>query len=204
MLLGALPAYAHPHVFVDARAELVFKDGVIVAVRNVWRFDDAFSAFATQGLDTNNDGVLSLEELAPLAKINVDSLKEYDYFTYLRVADKRRGFKLPTEYWLSMDNGLLTLFFTLPLIEPVKVGKDPVTLDVSDESYFVDITLVKDEPALLVGNPSGCALGVRHKEDPDPASAAILGQVPASERELPAHLKWMTQGLINRITVTCP
>ena len=58
LLVGSsLPALAHPHVFVDARLEVRFDaDGRVAALRHVWRFDDAFSAFASQGLDTNGDG----------------------------------------------------------------------------------------------------------------------------------------------------
>lgn len=42
-LLAAGPASAHPHVFIDAKADVVFDDqGRITAIRNVWRFDDAY------------------------------------------------------------------------------------------------------------------------------------------------------------------
>ena len=204
LVAAARPALAHPHVFVDARVEIVFDDkGNITALRHVWRFDDAFSAFSTQGLDTNGDGILTRDELAPLAKVNVESLKDYDYFTFLRVAGKRVGFKIPTEYWLDMSDGLLTLFYTLPLMQPVN-PKQGVTIDVFDPIYFVDFTLVEKEPALLVGAPTGCSLNAKPKGEPDAASAAILSQVPATERDLPAELRTLTQDLANRITVKCP
>lgn len=204
-LAGVAGAAAHPHVFVDARTELVFDGkGQLVAVRHVWRFDDAFSAFATQGLDQDADGKFTREELAELAKINVDSLKEYGYFSYLRLADKLKGFKLPSEYWLQMDDGLLTLFYTLPLIEPIKVGQSGITLDVFDPGYFVDFTLVEQEPALLVNNPPGCRMDVQRKATPDGSAAVVLRQIPATERDLPPELQAITRELANRISVTCP
>ncbi|MBT9293015.1 DUF1007 family protein [Prosthecodimorpha staleyi] len=202
---AALPAAAHPHVFVDARAELVFDaKGQISAIRQVWRFDDAFSAFATQGLDTDGDGKFSKEELQPLAKINVESLKEYDYFTFLKLAGKRKGFKLPSEYWLQMRDGFLTLFYTLPLIEPIAAKGVQVDLEVYDPGYFVDFTLVDQEPALLVGSPPGCSVNVHKKGEPEGATAAILSQIPATERDLPSDLQAITRELANRITVKCP
>lgn len=200
-------AAAHPHVFVDARVEVVFdKEGRISALRHVWRFDDAFSAFASQGLDANGDGILSIEELKSLAKVNVDSLKDYDYFTYLRVAGKRSGFKIPTEYFLQSSDGFLTLFYTLPLMQPVKPDAAGVTIDVYDPGYFVDYQLVDKDPAKLVDAPATCAFDVKRKADPDAATAAILGQIPASERELPANLKAMTNtnDMANRVVVKCP
>lgn len=205
-LMGA-EAQAHPHVFVDAAVEVVFdKEGKISALRHVWRFDDAFSAFASQGLDKNGDGVLSIEELQPLAKVNVDSLKDYDYFTTLKVGGKRTGFKIPTEYWLQSSDGYLTLFYTLPLMQAVKPDKTGVAIEVYDPGYFVDYQLVEKDPAKLAEAPAGCTLDVKRKADPDQATAAILGQIPASERELPANLKAMTSAMdmANRVVVKCP
>ncbi len=56
-----LPALAHPHVFVSARAEILYNaDGAVRAVKHVWSFDEAYSAYITQGLDKNGDGDLQL------------------------------------------------------------------------------------------------------------------------------------------------
>ena len=43
-----------------------------------------FSTFATQGLASKEKGKFTREELAPLAEVNVTSLKEFDYFTHAR------------------------------------------------------------------------------------------------------------------------
>eukprot|EP01037_Dinobryon_pediforme_P023379 gene23379-24809_t len=205
--LGGLsgPAVAHPHVWVDARAELVFdKDGQLTAIRHVWRFDDLFSGFATQGLATDDNGVVTPEALKPIAKVNIDSLKDYDYFTILHVGGKRYGFKIPTEYWLQVDNGLLTLFYTLPLVTPVKASGATIVVDIADPYYFVDFTLIESEPALLVDAPTGCSLTVVRKDAPSADAAALLSQIPATERELPPEYQSLTKDLVDRITVKCP
>ena len=66
LLLAAIaagPAAAHPHVFVTAKAEIVFSaDGAVQAIRNRWSFDEAYSAYITQGLDKNGDGKLTADE----------------------------------------------------------------------------------------------------------------------------------------------
>ena len=103
-ILGQVPSVAaHPHVFVRARAEVVYDDkGQIVAINHDWQFDDAFSAFALQGLDTNGDGKYSREELAELAKINIDSMKEYGYFTFGDDTRVEIDFNAPLAgYWLE-------------------------------------------------------------------------------------------------------
>ena len=71
----ATPALAHPHVWVTMNTYLVYApDGSVTGVRHEWSFDDMFSAFATQGLQGKVKGQFSREELAPLAKVNVESL----------------------------------------------------------------------------------------------------------------------------------
>ena len=58
-------ASAHPHVWVTMRSELVYgPDGTITGIRHAWTFDDMFSAFATQGIDSKQRGVFSREELS--------------------------------------------------------------------------------------------------------------------------------------------
>ena len=69
------PALAHPHVWVVVKCEVEWTpDGRIGAIKHRWTFDEAYSSYAVQGLDANNDGVYSREELADLAKVNTGSL----------------------------------------------------------------------------------------------------------------------------------
>src|SRR3954462_4970847 len=96
VLLLAGKAQAHPHVWVTMKSELVYAaDGSATGVRHAWTFDDMFSTFATQGLESKEKGKFTREELAPLAQVNVESLKEFDYFTVARANGKKADFKPP-------------------------------------------------------------------------------------------------------------
>src|SRR5580692_11446000 len=80
--LAATAAEAHPHVWVTMTTELIYApDGSATGVRHAWTFDDMYSSFATQGIAAKTKGEFTREELQPLAQLNVESLKEYDYFT---------------------------------------------------------------------------------------------------------------------------
>ena len=95
-MAGANDASAHPHVWVTVKSELVYgANGTVTAVRHHWTFDEMFSTFATQGLDTDKDGKLSRDELKGLAEVNVTSLKEFDYFTYANGDGKRPHSTMP-------------------------------------------------------------------------------------------------------------
>ena len=198
------PAAAHPHVFVDARSEIVFdKAGEITAIHHIWQFDEAFTAFAIQGLDANGDGKLSDAELAPLAKVNIDSLKDYDFFTWLRQGKRSYPFVTPTEYWLQFNDGRLTLFFTLPLKKPVAIhGK--ATLEVFDPEYFVAFTFPEHKPVTMIDAPPGCTARYHPPQLLDAKTMAELAAVPASQHDLPPDLQNAAAALANLIFLDCP
>src|ERR671937_3163198 len=132
LVITTAAAHAHPHVWVTMHNELVYApDGSITGVRHAWTFDDMFSVFATQGIESKKKGEFTREELAPLAEVNVTSLKEYNFFTYAKANGKALEFtEPPAGYYLEFNpkDTVLTLHFTLPLKAPVK-AKD-LTLDV--------------------------------------------------------------------------
>src|SRR5262245_22514279 len=119
LLLQAPTATAHPHVWVTASAEILFApDGSVIGVRHKWTFDEMYSAFATQDLQGKEKGKFTREELAPLAEVNMSSLKEYDYFTLSRADGQRLTYSDPKDFWLEYKDSLLTLYYTLPFAKP--------------------------------------------------------------------------------------
>jgi len=165
-------AAAHPHVWATVRSEIVFgPDHKITGIRHAWTFDEFYSAMAVQGLDADGDGKYSNEELGPLAKVNVESLEEFGYFTFVRKAgsEKFLPLKPPEDYSIDYDGTAVTLHFTLPLQMPADPNADAVTVDVYDPSFFVAFGLAEKEPVKVSGTPSpGCTAKV---ETPDQESA---------------------------------
>src|ERR1043166_1420539 len=132
------PAQAHPHVWVTMKSEVIYSaDGTATGVRHAWTFDDMFSTFATQGLASKEKGKFTREELAPLAEVNVTSLKDFDYFTVARANGKKADLTAPVDYYLEFADGLLTLHFTLPLATPAKAQS--LDFEMTDPTYFVEI-----------------------------------------------------------------
>jgi len=194
---------AHPHVLVDAKSEVVFDaDGRMRSVRHVWQFDPAFSAYAIQGLDQDGDGQLSDAELRPLAKINVESLQEFDFFTYLAIDGKYLEFAEPQEYWLELRGGGLTLFYELPLKTPVAVAPD-TTLEVFDPEYFVAFNFVQDDPVTLVDAPPNCTAVYHPPGEIDAQTMAMLGALPQDQRELPPELAGAADALADVAEIKC-
>jgi ABC-type uncharacterized transport system substrate-binding protein len=203
-LAFAGPAAAHPHVFVTARSEIVYDaPGEVKAIRQIWTFDDMFSSFATQGLDTDKDGRLSREELAPLAQTNVDSLKEYDYFTFVKLGTKKLLLKPPEDYWLDYTDSKLTLHFTLPLMATQHQGTKPFVVEVYDPSYFVAFELADKDPVTIAGGP-GCAVNIGRPKPLDPALAAMAAALDRSDPGTLVGNPSFGENLANHIVVNCP
>lgn len=204
VLLVPSGADAHPHVFVDAKTEIVYDEThQVTSVRHAWVFDEAFTAMAILGLDVDGDGTYTREELQPLAKVNVESLNEYKFFTFLKNKGKNIAFAEPKDYWLEYDGSKLTLHFTLPLKTPLPSTTNPVVMEVYDPEYFVSFLMDADNPVQLAGAHAGCRHDVKRPEQLDTAAATTLSQIPAEMRELPPELSSLTAALVNRITVTC-
>jgi ABC-type uncharacterized transport system substrate-binding protein len=159
-IVAATPSQAHPHVWITGRETVVFDtEGRIAAIRESWVFDEMYSAFATQGVGKSGQ-LPTKEDLAPLAKTNVESLAEYEYFTHAKADGKKVEFATPTEYTLEeRPDKLVVLTFTVPLKTPVKISRF-FNLQVYDPTYYVAFSLEEKDPASLAGAPQGCSLSV--------------------------------------------
>lgn len=154
LAIAASAAMAHPHVIVSVKTVVVADgSGVIKALRHAWTFDEAFSTFSTQGLDKNKDGKLDREELAELAKVNVESLSEYGYFTDIKTGKTKAGFAPVQDFYLSHDGKALTLHYTLPLAPEATQNLRDARMTVDDPSYFVAFSLASDAPVSVEGAP---------------------------------------------------
>jgi ABC-type uncharacterized transport system substrate-binding protein len=198
---GIAGARAHPHVWVAARSEVVFgPDGKILGLKNAWEFDEMYSAFAVQGLGKGGKPP-TREELAPLARTNVESLAEFDYFTYAKQNGAKLAFKAPEDAYLeSNDKKIVTLHFFLPLETPVS-AKKPFSFQMYDPTYFVAFALEKKDPVTLEKAPAGCSVSLV-----EPAPLVATDNQKLSE----AFFQNMSPGadfgmkLATRAIVACP
>ncbi len=200
LALTGASAFAHPHVWVTMKSELVYaSDGSVTGVRHAWTFDDMFSAFATQDIQSKQKGVYSREELAPLAEVNVTSLKEFDYFTFAKVNGKKADFVDPKDYYLDYKDSMLTLHFTLPFAVPVKAKAFDV--EIFDPSYFVDFSFQEKDAVALAGAPAQCAFTVRKPTDAEvTAKVSKLGEAFFNQ----ANSSNYGAMFANKISVKCP
>jgi ABC-type uncharacterized transport system substrate-binding protein len=197
-------AGAHPHVWVTYETTVVYDKGMIAGLDHVWTFDDMYTAMAVEGLDKNGDGAYSREELAELAQVNMDGLKDFDYFTYGNSGVSAVKFAPPQDPWLEHTNGILRLHFRLPLSEPVVADAAGFTFSIYDPSYFIAFEPEKTDPVKLAASaPKGCKIGfVEPKTDAqtDELKAQLLNDAFAKELGQTTNIG---SGFTKTVTVSC-
>ena len=150
--IWTLPVWATVH------SKILFNShGLVSGVAVDWTFDEAYTQVAVAGLDINNDGTYSPEELEPLTKVNLSSLETYGYFIFFRKNGEVQALANPVAASQTYAKGRLTLHFTAPLLHPLDPQRDQVGLKIYDPEYFIDFEYAKTSPLLAsLSIPAQC------------------------------------------------
>ena len=123
-----------------------------------WTFDEAYSGFALEGLDSNGDGVFGPDELKPLTAENISSLKESNYFGAMRQSGKVLAHGEVVDFNQTYNNNRLTLYFVLPLATAVDPRAGEFHYKIYDPDFFIAFDYFNEDPVELEGTlPQGCA-----------------------------------------------
>jgi ABC-type uncharacterized transport system substrate-binding protein len=198
----SVPAFAHPHVWITARAEVMFApDGKVTGLRHHWTFDEAYTAYVTQGLDRDNDGKLTPEELQELADENARSLSEFDYFTNLKVRGKPQDFSAPREARMTMDKNQVSMTFVLPLKAPAPVT-GALAIEIDDPTFFVYFSLTDQSSVTLANAPQGCVTNIAKAKPLDATMLQILQDEGAIQAAPPGSN--FSVEYSNKAIIACP
>lgn len=161
----ATPAAAHPHIFAEARLDIVVApDATVASMRNLWRFDDLFSSTVLVEFDKNKDLKLDDAELLDVANTIYKSLAEFDYFQLVTRDGKDVAVKPPEHLIASFEANQLVVLFETTTREPLKLaGK--VDFGVYDPTFYTAIDFSDDAHMAVQNMPPGCK---HHVIRPDP------------------------------------
>jgi len=194
---------AHPHIWIDARAVVVFNaDGDVSAIKHEWTFDQAFSSWSIQGLDTNGNGQIDPAEFQSLADENMVGLKEYQYYTFAGVGQENVHFTPGPDPRITYDGARTTLHFTLVPDQPIRAS-GLLEIEVTDPEYYAAFTFLTDRGITLENAPDSCVGEVNPPKEIDPAIEQKLFELGPDVTILPAELKDVAADLANVVTVRC-
>ena len=170
-MLAAAPADAHPHVFAEARLDVVLSPDhlSVTALRHLWRFDELFSSTVLMQFDKNSDLKLDDAELKDVADTIFSSLAEYDYFQLVTVDGKDVHMNKPTQIMANFDNDQLIVLFESAPATPIKLT-GTIDFGVYDPTFYTAIDFTEDANMAVDGLPDTCSRQVI-RPDPDTAIA---------------------------------
>jgi ABC-type uncharacterized transport system substrate-binding protein len=153
ILGAATDADAHPHVWIDTVATLVFDRGKVVSIKLEWTFDEFFSATLIDSIHPKRKGRFDAKETKEVYEKDFANLKEDGYFVHLQVAGKKLPVREVSDFSVSYLKGRAIYRFTVRLPSPVDPVTTPIALSVYDESYFVEVAFDEQDPLRFEGKP---------------------------------------------------
>ncbi len=156
-------AVAHPHLFATVETTVMTTpQGLISGLRIRWNFDETYTQFSLEGLDLNNDGTFSNEEILPLTKENISSLVESKYFTKALQSGQELPQAAVTVYGQDMIDSKLSLWFELPFATPVDPKAGVFEARIYDPDFFIGFDYMPEKPPLLEGAlAAGCVMALK-------------------------------------------
>lgn len=160
------PAVAHPHVWIDAVVTFVFEERRLVELRHRWKFDEFFGSYVIGEHDRDGDGAFDEAEIGAIRDSAFSALREYDYFTHVRVDGDELPLDEVSAFTARIEDGVLVYEFALPLPDPIDPGQGTVSASVYDVEYYVEVLLDQYDPVRFEGIPSGgCTYEIREDAD---------------------------------------
>lgn len=165
----SIQAHAHPHAWIDMETALIFDDqGRVTGLRVGWLFDDFYSAFSLDGIEATQ------QKLNELAEINLGNLKEYKYFTDIKIDGVRQKHGDVSEYNTELIGNRLWLDFVVPLLEPVDPMTHEIVYSVYDPTYYVEILHATEGDPIRFEGAANAACGYAMKNPEPPEDIALL------------------------------
>ncbi len=199
-------AEAHPHVFVDAKMEIVGGGAgtQLKAIRNIWRMDELFSSSVLFDFDKNANGVLDPEELAKVGETVRQSIGEWDYYTLITISGRPVRMTPPDRIRALYQKDQLLLFFEMKPAEPVDLAKEAVTFSTFDDSFFVAFDYADETDFALLDLPQSCSRAFT-VPDPDEAATNWMAQISMlrPDQKVPDDGIDYSKALATHVDVTC-
>lgn len=174
LLLLPVSAWAHPHVWVDVRAEVTVAGGYVEGVWAQWTFDDVFSSLILADHDADGNGKFSAQENLAVKKGYFDNLKNYQYFSHLAFGGKDLPVPEPQKFQASVaPGGRVCYRFFLPLGLRLD-AKSALAVSFYDDSFFTDMVFEKKSPLVLTVTDGGKAVAALK---PDKTKTFYGGQI---------------------------
>jgi ABC-type uncharacterized transport system substrate-binding protein len=203
-LLAAGPALAHPHIWIDAKVEVLINDrNEATGVRISWTYDDLYSLYVVgdMGLDPDWDGKLTPEEEARLSGFDMKWDADFKGDTYALLGEAALDLSRPEDWSAGYAEGKITSTHLRRFAEPVPLGGEALVVQVYDPGYYVAYAIPFDP---VISGGAGCTAKV-YVPDLDAADAALKAALSeyTPDIDLEAEFPAIGANYAEEVRVTC-
>lgn len=139
-----LPAWSHPHVWVDYAMEARFDHNGLTGFHQRWVFDEMFSSQIMEMFDVDNDGVFSPEEIEAVRQGAFVYLQDSNYFIQIKIDGKDFAVQYIRDFQARIAGHQIIYEFFVPCTVTAVATPKTIHLLVADMEYFVDMSLAAD------------------------------------------------------------
>lgn len=183
LLLGASPALAHPHVFIDGGVDFQFsEDETLSALKVTWLYDEFETLYllASNNLSLNAEGGLDEADRLTLEQKFSDWPEDFDGSAHLMRDGKPVPLEWPSDPKVQLVDGRIQAVFTRALETPLPLSGGNAELAFYESTYFFAFK-VTNTPQLR-GSSGTCVADVI-PFTPDPNDASVLTKLAMLSRE---------------------
>ena len=138
-------AFAHPHAFVTCAVRVVMDEDGLVGFHQRWTLDAMTTVSVLDVIDQDHNAILSPDEREALRDLTVSSLKDYRYFTALKVNAQKFPVRTISDFSAELKNNQLIYDFLVPCRVAAPRGKrQQVKLAVYDSSFYTYVAYASD------------------------------------------------------------
>ncbi len=130
-------SHAHPHVFIEYWTDVIFKNGKLAGLQVHWLFDEFFSAMIIRANDTNRNKRFEPREVKVLKKRAFDNLRNYKYFSYLKLNGIHKFTRWVTIFNAKITRNRLIYSFYIPLNVSIKSTTQKLRIEYLDPTVYV-------------------------------------------------------------------
>lgn len=170
-------AFSHPHVFIHNSVTFVFDNKGLAGFKVYWVFDEMFSNTLILDYDKNGNGNFELSEIKKLEKGAFSNLKNFDYFTHIKIKGKPFKVRFFKDFSAKITKNKVVYIFFLPChIRAVSSFKE-VNISVHDKTFYCTVFLMKDQIFFENDSP----FDHHHQIAKNPKEAFYYGQIYPEE-----------------------
>src|SRR5581483_1340816 len=151
------PAAAHPHIWIEYAAVVLFDGEALKGVRFTWTFDSMYSSMLFHDYTSRPRGGLTPADIKKLQKGAFEDTRDQHYFVEVKLNGKPVAFQQASDFSASYEGGRMSYSFTIPVRLETPLAQNTIEIAAFDTEFYIDFELAKKNP---VSSENGERAGV--------------------------------------------